>query len=170
MSRKAKTKAELLESIRTTHDQLEKKFSRLTQEQMVWSGSMGDWSVKDILAHLMDWEQRLINWYQTGLRGEVPHTPAPGMTWRELPELNQKWYEKHKDEPLEHVLEQYESSYRQILQLVESMSEDEIFVRGVYEWTGSSALLSWIVANTSSHYDWARRNIRTMVIRKAFDD
>jgi hypothetical protein len=64
MSRKAKTKQELLESIRTTHAQLEKKFSQLTPKQMIWPGSMDNWSVKDILAHLVDWEQRFIGWYK----------------------------------------------------------------------------------------------------------
>ena len=84
MSRRAKSKKELLDSIRSTRELLEKKFSRLTPEQMVWSGSMGDWSVKDILAHLVDWEQRFIGWYKIGQKGEIPETPAPGMKkdWR----------------------------------------------------------------------------------------
>jgi hypothetical protein len=167
MSRRAKTKQELLESIRASRELLEKKFSKLTPEQMVWPGSMDDWSVKDILAHLVDWEQRLINWYQAGLRGEVPHTPAPGMTWRDLPELNRQGYERHKNESLEEVMEQFEASYRQILSLVQGMSEREIFEPGVHEWTGNYPLLTWIAANTSSHYNWARRNIKTRVIRLA---
>jgi hypothetical protein len=168
MSRRAKTKTELLESIRATRDQLNKKFSKLTPEQMVWPGSMGDWSVKDILAHLVDWEQRLIRWYQAGLRGEIPHTPAPGMTWRDLPKLNQKGYELHMHETLEDVFQQYQASYQQILTLIEGMTEREIFEAGRYAWTGDSSLLSWIAANTSSHYNWARRNIKTTVIRTAF--
>jgi hypothetical protein len=110
MSRRAKTKKELLETIRTTREQLEKKFTKLTPQQMVWPGSMDDWSVKDILAHLVDWEQRLIAWYRAGQQGGVPETPAPGFTWRELPKLNQKGYEQHKDDTLEDVLTQFEQS------------------------------------------------------------
>jgi hypothetical protein len=166
MSRRAKNKKELLESIRTTRAQLEKKFSQLTPEQMIWPGSMDDWSVKDILAHLVDWEQRLISWYKAGLRGEVPETPVPGMSWRDLPKLNHIGYLKHKDESLEDVLAQYENSYQQCLTLIEGMTEREIFEPDVYPWTGNSSLLSWIAANTSSHYNWARRNIRTTVIRR----
>ena len=127
---------------------------------------MDDWSVKDILAHLTDWEQRFISWYRAGLRGEIPETPAPGMTWRDLPKLNQAVYERHKDETLEEVLDQFEKSYQEILTLIESMTEQEIFEPGGYAWTGRSSLLSWIAANTSSHYNWARRNIRTTVLRK----
>jgi hypothetical protein len=167
MSRRAQTKQELLTSIRTTREQLEKKFSQLTPKQMVWAGSMDDWSVKDILAHLVDWEQRFIAWYHAGRRGEVPETPAPGFTWRELPRLNQRGFEQHQDDPLEDVIIQFEQSYREIFALVESMIEAEIFEANYYEWTGNSILLTWIAANTSSHYNWARRNIRTTVIRKA---
>ncbi len=166
MSRRAKTKDELLESIHTTRDQLNKKFSKLTPDQMVWPGSMDDWSVKDILAHLVDWEQRFISWYKAGQGGEVPETPAPGYTWRELPKLNQEGYEKHKGDTLENVLEQYEKSHQEIVELVEGMSEGEIFEENYYQWTGNSPLLTWIAANTSSHYNWARRNIRTTVINK----
>ena len=170
MSRNAKTKNELLEGIRATRKQLDSKFSKFTPERMVWPGSMDDWSVKDILSHLVDWEQRLIGWYKEGKQGEVPKTPAPGMSWRDLPKLNQQGYERHKDETLEAVLAQYQTSYQQILALVEGLTEEEIFTVGVYEWAGNSPLLSWIAANTSSHYKWARRNIRTTVIRKAFSE
>lgn len=169
MSRKAKTKEELLESISTTRKQLEKKFSKLTLEQMVWPGSMDNWSVKDILAHLVDWEQRFIGWYKIGLKGEIPETPAPGMTWRDLPKLNQEGYELHKDETLEEVLNRFQNSYRETYELIEGMTEQEIFAVKYYDWTGESSLLPWIVANTSSHYNWARRNIRTTVIHKAFE-
>jgi hypothetical protein len=166
MSRRAKTKAELLGSIRSSRQTLEKKFRRLTPEQMVWPGSMDDWSVKDILIHLVDWEQRFIGWYQAGVRGETPETPAPGLHWGQLPILNQQGFEQHKDETLEEVMQQYETSYQQILALVENMSEEEIFTPGYYGWTGVKPLLNCINANTASHYNWARRNIRTTVIRK----
>ena len=133
---------------------------------MIWLGSMEDWSVKDILAHLVDWEQRFIGWYKAGQKGEIPVTPEAGYTWRELPTLNQDWCEKHKNDALEDVLEQFAKSYLEILELVEGMNEEEIFEEEYYEWTGSTPLLIWIAANTSSHYNWARKNIRTTVIAK----
>lgn len=167
MGTTVKTKAELLASIHVAREKLNKKFSKLSPEQMVWPGSMDDWSVKDILAHLVDWEQRFIHWYQQGLRGEKPQTPAPGMTWRDLPKLNKMFYEKHKSESLDYVLEQYEKSYNEILNQVESMQEREIFEKRYYDWTGKYPLLIWIDANTASHYDWAHRNIRTKVITSA---
>ena len=168
MSPRHQNKAELLAAIRTNRSNLEKKFSNLTPEQMVWPGSMDEWSVKDILAHLADWEQRFIGWYQAGLRGEEVHTPAPGLNWGNLPELNQQGYEKHLHKTLDEVLDYYHASYQQILSLIEGMSQDELFTPGYYQWTGVKPLQNWVAANTSRHYNWARRNIRTRLIRKAF--
>lgn len=167
MVSKAKTKQELLESIHRSREQLNKKFSKLTPEQMVWPGSMDNWSVKDILAHLMDWEQRFMHWYHQGLRGERPQIPAADMTWRDLPRLNRMIYEIHKDQPLDFVLEQCEKSYQEILSLVEKMQEKEIFERNYYSWTGKYPLLTWIDAITTSHYNWAKIEIHTSVIKAA---
>ncbi len=163
------TKEKLLDAIRDSRARLEKKFSKLTSEEMIWPGSMDDWSVKDILAHLVDWEQRLIDWYQAGLRGEVPETPAPGMSWRDLPVLNQEGYEKHQDESLDDVMENFLGSCRETLKLIEGMSAEEIYTPGYYEWTGKSSLYSYIAANTFRHYNWARNQIRTTKIKQAFE-
>lgn len=159
----------LLDAIQDARACLEKKFSKLTPDQMVWPGSMDNWSVKDILAHLVDWEQRLIGWYQAGLRGEVPETPAPGISWRDLPTLNQRGYEKHQDEALDLVMENFQRSYQETFRLIEGMSEEEIYTPGHYKWTGKSNLYSFIAANTFRHYNWARNQIRTTKIKKAFD-
>ena len=156
MSRRAKTKQELVESIQLSYQDLIKKYKHHELRT----------SVKDILAHLVDWEQRFINWYHAGIDGKTPETPARGYTWRELPRLNQSGYENHKDDPLEDVLQQSQTSYREIFNLIQGMSEEEIFEINYYTWTGRSPLLHWIAGNTSSHYVWARRNIRTTVIRK----
>jgi hypothetical protein len=163
------TKEKLLDAIRDARTRLEKKFSKLTPEQMIWPGSMDNWSAKDILAHLVDWEQRLISWYQAGLRGEVPETPAPGMSWRDLPALNQEGYEKYQEKTLDDVMELFHRSYLDTLKMVESMNEDEIYTPGYYEWTGKSSLYAYIAANTFRHYNWARTQIRTTKIKKAFE-
>ena len=73
-----KSKAELLKSTYAERDELERKIARLTPAELVFPGTMGEWSVKDILQHLVDWEQRWISWYEAGKRGEAVHTPELG--------------------------------------------------------------------------------------------
>jgi hypothetical protein len=45
---------------------------------MVQADKLGQWSVKDTLAHLYEWKQMFFTWYESGLRGENPVLPAPG--------------------------------------------------------------------------------------------
>ena len=162
------TKEQLLALIHTERTKLDKKMDGLSPEEMVFPGAMGDWSVKDILAHLVDWERRLVKWYEIGLRDEMPQLPAPGFTWGQLSALNQQGYERHKDRPLEDVLASYLASYQQVLALIECMTEEEIFEVGRYAWTGKKSNLAvYIAANTYKHYAWAAKEIRPARIRKA---
>jgi len=66
-----KSKAELFESTFTERTKLEQKIAGMTPAELVYPGTMGEWSVKDILQHLVDWEQRWISWYKAGKRGRL---------------------------------------------------------------------------------------------------
>jgi hypothetical protein len=160
------SKNALLESIHVERALLEKKISGLSPEEMIWPGCMGCWSVKDILAHLVDWEQRFVDWYQAGRRGEVPSTPALGMTWHDLPKINQVGYERHRERPLEDVLADFHSSYQTILKIIESIPEEVLFAPGYYPWTKKLNLSAYVVGNTCDHYRWARVQIRVSKIRR----
>jgi hypothetical protein len=119
-------------SIDTERRRLEKNLVNLNDQEMVKPGVIGEWSTKDILAHLVDWEQRFLGWYQAGLRGEIPQTPAPGMTWRDLDKLNQLIFDEHKDQPLNEVKADFQNSYQQILGTVRAIPEEGIFPVGIF--------------------------------------
>jgi len=159
---KRRDKNGILQSIQTERRRLESNLASLSNEEMTEPGVIGDWSVKDILAHLVDWEQRFLGWYQAGLHGEVPETPAPGLTWNDLDKLNQMIFDKHKDQPINEVKADFQTSYQQILQTVREIPEEEIFPVGRFAWTEKSNLAAYILANTANHYHyrWAKTGIR----------
>lgn len=157
---KRRDKNGLLQSIETERHRLESNLASLTDGEMTVPGVIGNWSIKDILAHLVDWEQRFLGWYQAGLRGEVPETPAPGLTWSDLDILNQLIYQDHKDRPLDEVKTEFQTSYQQILRTVWEIPEEDIFSIERFAWTGESNLAAYILANTANHYRWAKTHIR----------
>ena len=157
---KPTTKEELLRAIHMEWDSLEKSFTNLTPEQMIQPGAIGKWSVKDVLAHLAEWQQMCLGWYNAGLRGESPHLPAEGFKWNQMPALNRRIYEKYRDQTLEDVQDFFQASYRQTLDVVERASEEELFKPGYFAWTKQDALASYIIPCTSSHYHWARTEMR----------
>ena len=154
------TKAGILSESAKEHDALEQLLATLTPEQMVQPGIVGEWSVKDVLAHLTEWQQMVLGWYHAGLAGDSPSLPAPGFKWSELPALNQVIYERHRDQSLADVLDAFGDSYRQIMAWVESLSEEDLFTPGRYDWAKTNALASYVISCTSSHDRWARTELR----------
>jgi len=153
---------ELLDEIQVERTTLDNTLALLTKRQMTQAGvTRGGWSVKDILAHLVEWQQMNLDWYAAGLRGEKPAIPAPGITMREIPRLNQMIYRKHHRRPLSDVLRDYEANHARVVALIKSLPDEDLITLGRYSWTGPSWTLSdYLRASTAAHYLWARTRIR----------
>jgi hypothetical protein len=155
-------KKELLEAIQRERSALDDALALLSVRQMTTAGvTRGGWSVKDILAHLVEWQQMNLDWYAAGVRGEKPALPAPGFTWRELPRLNEMIYRKHHRRSLQAVKSDYLSYHKRIVELIEAVPDADLVTSNRFSWTGSSWTLSdYFRANTAAHYLWARKRIQ----------
>ena len=124
----------------------------LSRAQMTKSGvTRGGWSVKNLLAHLVEWQAMNLNWYAAGLRGEKPAMPAPGYTLGELPRLNQMIYRKHHRRSLMAVMDDYRSHHERIVKLIESLPDSDLITLGRFSWTGPSWTLSdYLRASTAA--------------------
>jgi hypothetical protein len=155
-------KQELLSEIRVERTALDAVLAQLTPRHMTMAGvTRGGWSVKDVLAHVVEWQLMNLNWYAAGLRGEKPAVPAPGFTLRELPRLNEMIYRKHHRRPLQAVLRDYRSYHERVVVLIEALPDSDLVTLGRFSWTGPSWTLSdYLRASTAAHYLWARTRIR----------
>jgi nicotinamidase-related amidase len=161
---KPTNKHELLDQAQKEYGALMKQVATFTPEEMVRRGVIGEWSIKDILAHLLEWHRMFMGWYEAGLRGQKPATPAQGYKWSELPALNQDIYERYKDAKLDNVRSQLEASHKYMLDLAGSLAEEELFTPGRHKWTGISTLASYVNSCTGAHYRWARTGMKTRVM------
>lgn len=123
-------------------------------------GVCGNWSTKDILAHLHAWHKLMLTWYQVGMAGKQTQIPAPGYTWKTTPQLNEKIYQNHKSWSFAKVLSGLKKSHQQISLIIQKHSDQELFTKKKYPWTGSTSLASYLISNTSSHYNWASKLIK----------
>ncbi len=160
------TKSDLLASTHLEREKLEAKICGLNSAEIEFPGTMGEWSVKDILQHLVDWEQRWISWYAAGKRGEGVITPEAGYNWRQMGLLNEKYRQKHKTRELDHVMADFHTSYHQILKIIAEIPEDEMLAVHRYSWTGDLPLIAWIAGNTCDHYKWAVQMIHPLGVRR----
>jgi len=154
------SKEQLLVAAQTERAALEKLLDPLTPKEMTTVSRVTKWSIKDVLAHLLEWEQMCLGWYQAGLRGKTPAVPAEGFNWAQLPALNKRIYDRYHNLPLEQVLKASQASYRQMLRTLQGISEAELFTPGRYPWTGKNTLAAYFIGATSSHYLWARKLAR----------
>jgi len=157
---KAATKQQLIEDAQTERAALEIFLASLTPEQMTQLKAVGNWSAKDVLAHLIEWEQMVIKWYETGAKGKVPAVPSEEYNWGQLPQLNHVIFLKHRDRSLEDIQKEFKSSHKKMMKTIEAIPEKELFTRGQFAWTRNNLLGAYFVSATSSHYRWARTVIR----------
>ncbi len=156
-------KADLLQAASAEWDQLWKLMDSMSEEEQNASFVLEDRDrkLRDVLVHLYEWHRMVENWHRIGtLEGGMPDVPGKGYTWKTLPELNRKIWEKHQGVPLGEAKAMLQKSHEMILRLIESHTQEELFSKGIYQWTKSSTLGSYFVSCTSSHYDWAIKKIK----------
>ena len=125
------TKQELIGTLQREWDHLQSTLDGLDEEQMLLPGVNGDWSVKDVLAHIAAWHSHLITSMfkiEKGVKPDGVETDA------EIDRLNAQFYAAQKDRPFENVWDDFESSYYQLLKRLETWSEEALFDPKRYEW------------------------------------
>jgi hypothetical protein len=152
-------KAEAMELIQSERQALESVLAELSEEQMSQPGVENSWSVKDILAHITDWESRMVQWIAESLRGEVPQRPAPGMTWDDLDRLNEQTYLLNKDRKLGDVLADFHRSYERAFDVVEALTEEDLIDPRRFAWREGNPLWHMVAGNMWEHYQEHRESI-----------
>lgn len=156
-------KTQLLSAIEKEFSALEKLLTDLTPQLMAYTTAPGVWAIKDIVAHLYEWQQMVFLWYETGLRGEMPSVPAPGYKWSQLPALNQHIYEKYRDLAPEKALALFQESHQKMVQFIERQSDADLATPGLYQWMNQNTLLSYLNSATAAHYVWALKEIKKIL-------
>ncbi|MEA4810999.1 MAG: ClbS/DfsB family four-helix bundle protein [Anaerolineaceae bacterium] len=163
---RARTKQELLDFADKEFARLQQLLSQFTPEEMDRCQVFPGRSVKDVLAHLYDWQVLLQGWEAQAAMGQKPLMPRQGYTWREIPALNEKLYEESKDLSVEVVLKNLKEGHEQALRKIQDYSAEDLETKGKFTWTGSSNLASYYASTTSSHYVWASELFRKLLKTK----
>ena len=120
-------------------------------------------NIRDVLAHLHEWHNMMLRWHEDGMNGIKPDMPKKGFTWRTIPQLNREIWESCQDQEYEEVLENLKRSHEKITSLITGHTNEELFTKKKYKWTGSTSLGAYLVSSTSSHYDWAYKLIKKCI-------
>ena len=119
-----------------------------------------DHCVRDVVAHLREWQRMMLTWYDDGMGGRTPVMPAPGHTWQTLPALNAEIWTRYQETTELEDREGLAETHARLRAIIASHTDAELFDTQHYPWTGSASLGSYLVSATSSHYAWAATKLR----------
>ena len=171
MSRHA-TKQELLTAANEQFDKLWRMIDAMTQQERnatycfgaEYEGKEAHWrrdqNLRDVLVHLYEWHTLLINWATANTGGNArPFLPAP-YNWSNYAQMNVGFWEKHQTTPYADAETMLKESHARVMALMGQFSDEELFARAHFSWTGTTSLGAYCVSATSSHYDWAMKKIK----------
>jgi len=158
-------KQAFIAAMKVSHHKLDETLRTLDEIQWTQPKTCGDWSIKDVVAHMSDWQKRVLDWYRAGKRGEIPQAPDPDFGWDQIDEINESIYQRHRDEPLQQVRANFDTSWQQILAAVIAMSEQELFQPRQYPWLGDYILADVIANNTTDHYAEHLKSIQAWLLQ-----
>ncbi len=121
-----------------------------------------DKTLRDILVHLVEWQNLLLHFVQTNLPKTsdfVPFLPAP-YNFKTYPKMNQEIWRKHQNTSLNEAKSMLQESHAACMEMIQQLPDKELFIKKHYAWCGTTSLGSYCVSATSSHYDWATKTIK----------
>ena len=117
-------KQELIGYLEDERAKLEAVLARVKPEQMTQAGVCGQWSVKDIVAHLAVWTSREVTVLFQAERGQKIGYGVPDDGANDWANVNGKDYELQKNRPLERILEDFRGAHKQLLKRLTAWQDE----------------------------------------------
>ncbi|NQZ32917.1 MAG: ClbS/DfsB family four-helix bundle protein [Oceanospirillaceae bacterium] len=161
MSSIPKNKEELADAIQSAFAKLVDDYLAIPEEHSRKIAIQGnvkntEISVCDTLAYLIGWGELVLKWYSLKSKNIKVDFPETGYQWNELGQLARHFHLLYQDCSYEKLLFEFQTTTTQILQLIDSLSNDELYGQHWYE---KYTLGRMIQFNTSS----PMKNIRTKI-------
>lgn len=153
------TKVKILTDIQAEWQLLKATLDLLSEEQLLVPGVIGEWSVKDIMSHIVAWEKVLIDRIE-GVMSEQPLKYPPIMNDEDVNLFNSHIFIDNRLRPLSAVRLEFTMLYEGIVKVIETLDEDDLTRPVPWDWASDNLRL-WhiIVANTTDHYQEHRLEI-----------
>ena len=156
------TKEQLLKASEDNFQKLFNLIESVPKEDREKSFSVDDRdkNIRDVLIHLHEWHKLLLNWIESNQEGKnVNFLPEP-YNWKTYPQMNIEFWKKHQNTPFEKSITLLKESHSDVMKLLDTFSDEELFTKKHFRWTGTTNLGSYGVSATSSHYDWGIKKIK----------
>ncbi len=140
-------KQELLNDLSSARAELVEALADLTPDQMLITGVVGLWSIKDVLAHLAAWESEVV----TALN-QVQNKRIPALLRiDDIDEWNEDQYRVNVRRPLDVILGDFEGVHRMLARMIQDFDERSLLDNRRYSWMEGEPLWYLIEENVTLH-------------------
>ena len=166
-----KNKKELIDK---ANNELNKLFAlveslpeNIINKQMNFDGLQGHWqrdkNSRDVISHLYEWNNLLITWVSSNLKGIRTNYLPDGYTWSDYSGLNIEFWKKHQQTSINEAKRLFKISHETVIELVNSLSNEQLMDVSKFPWTENEMLMVYIDETTGNHYLWALDKINKHV-------
>lgn len=135
-------KQQILEKIDTAWAELKASYAGLSDAELSEGGVTGEWSVRDILAHVNTWEEEALKHLPLIIDGGTP--PRYSVTYGGIDAFNAEMTKQKRDLPLSEVLRRLDETHARLVEYLQG-APDEQFTRE----TRARRRMKW---DTYGHY------------------
>jgi hypothetical protein len=142
-------KQQLLKRLEMAWTVLKESYAGLSNAQLLEPGVMGDWSVKEILAHVTTWEEVALRYLPLITIGEKP---PRYVQYGGLDAFNAQMAEQKRSLGLAVVLSQLDETHRRLISYLQSVPDEQF--------RGETRFRHRLRLDTYSHYPLHARAIQ----------
>jgi hypothetical protein len=140
---------QLLEKLDKAWAEIKESYAGLSGSQLTEPGIAGDWSVKDILAHVTTWEEEALKYLPLIIEGR---RPPRYITYGGIDAFNAQSTERKRSLSLSDVLRQLDEIHSRLIDYVQSVPEEQF--------TRETRFRHRLRLDTYSHYPLHSKMIR----------
>ena len=146
--------------VKMTASQLETPFLFASDPKKCGARWIYDQCPRDLLIHLYEW-QVLMREFVYNIRQGKQRDYLPDEYRKNYHEMDKMLVEKHQHTSFNEAKQLLSQTHKEMLQLTESFSEEELFGKGYYKCTYTTTMAAYFVSVTSSPYGQAAKLLKT---------
>lgn len=139
----APTKGEILEVIDQERQAWEALLAEVGESRMLEPGPMGEWSFKDLIAHLNGWKVRTLQRLEAVANGQPepePDWPANLDVDDDVDQINDWIQEQNTEKLLGEVIDESRESFARLAEVVQRLPDEDLSDPGRFPWLEGNAL------------------------------
>lgn len=115
---------QLLERLEKAWQDFQESYAGLSDRELTKPGVSGDWSVRDILAHVTTWEQEALKHLPTILKGGKP--PRYSVAYGGIDAFNRLMTEQKSSLTIIDIRRELEDTHRCLVDFIETVHEEQL--------------------------------------------